>query len=470
MADVVAACLESPGSTYQSADQVKDAAQALSQTGICTLCVLRYLPLELGHAYSTCSATNTLQELGVTGEPAEAPCPACLGILNYELADQIVDAYAAQQFDAQDAAVGVELPRSVFVRHRAMQLFCADRGIGRADAAVDVKDAFKHMVAQRLAAACGVTMLGDSPMRIDVTLVHAESAAETRFLGADESKTAFLSALRDCDERTFRTHAACPPAAPQTPARLGPVSLRRASLLIGGRYLKLERNVSQTPFIIEGRRVTEHSVSELIGAPLQKLTRCDSCNLVGSGREDADVRMLGAGRPFYIECINPRVTRVTPAQLRAVEESLGASPVRARLLQTIRPQDTAVIKQGEESKTKLYCALVWLAAPLDAQRLEEINQQGALVLQQKTPVRVLHRRAPLTRAKRVLRLELVHLEGRFYKLRVEAEAGTYIKEFVHGDLGRTVPSLAQMAGVPADILELDVENVSLDFPPPLPSS
>ncbi|KAJ2353498.1 putative tRNA pseudouridine synthase Pus10, partial [Coemansia sp. RSA 2611] len=122
------------------------------------------------------------------------------------------------------------------------------------------------------------------------------------------------------------------------------------------------------------------------------------------------------------------------------------------------------------SKTKLYCALVWLAAPLDAQRLEEINQQGALVLQQKTPVRVLHRRAPLTRAKRVLRLELVHLEGRFYKLRVEAEAGTYIKEFVHGDLGRTVPSLAQMAGVPADILELDVENVSLDFPPPLPSS
>ncbi|KAJ2329443.1 putative tRNA pseudouridine synthase Pus10, partial [Coemansia sp. RSA 2673] len=48
-----------------------------------------------------------------------------------------------------------------------------------------------------------------------------------------------------------------------------------------------------------------------------------------------------------------------------------------------------------------------------------------------------------------------------------SEAGTYIKEFVHGDLGRTVPSLADMAGVTADIIELDVENVSLDFPPTL---
>ncbi|KAJ2635960.1 hypothetical protein IW137_004084, partial [Coemansia sp. RSA 1287] len=89
-----------------------------------------------------------------------------------------------------------------------------------------------------------------------------------------------------------------------------------------------------------------------------------------------------------------------------------------------------------------------------------------IVLEQKTPVRVLHRRAPLTRPRKLLALAIEHIEGRFYRVRIESEAGTYIKEFVHGDLGRTVPSLAGLADSPADIFELDVECVSLDFPPP----
>lgn len=44
-----------------------------------------------------------------------------------------------------------------------------------------------------------------------------------------------------------------------------------------------------------------------------------------------------------------------------------------------------------------------------------------------------------------------------------------MKEFVHGDFGRTVPSLGTLLDTNADILELDVEvmlliyNIYLDF-------
>lgn len=38
-------------------------------------------------------------------------------------------------------------------------------------------------------------------------------------------------------------------------------------------------------------------------------------------------------------------------------------------------------------------------------------------------------------------------------------SGTYIKEFVHGDLGRTVPSVGSLLNCRADILQLDVTNV-----------
>lgn len=43
----------------------------------------------------------------------------------------------------------------------------------------------------------------------------------------------------------------------------------------------------------------------------------------------------------------------------------------------------------------------------------------------------------------------------------------YIKEFIHGDMNRTRPNFGEMCESVADILELDVERVSLDFPPPL---
>jgi len=55
------------------------------------------------------------------------------------------------------------------------------------------------------------------------------------------------------------------------------------------------------------------------------------------------------------------------------------------------------------------------------------------------------------------------LSEHFFELHVLASAGTYIKEFVHGDLGRTVPNVGQLLGTEADILQLDVTNVYMEM-------
>ena len=54
-------------------------------------------------------------------------------------------------------------------------------------------------------------------------------------------------------------------------------------------------------------------------------------------------------------------------------------------------------------------------------------------------------------------------DARFALLRVRCEAGTYVKEFVHGDFGRTRPSLGELLGCEADILQLDVTRVDMAF-------
>ena len=45
------------------------------------------------------------------------------------------------------------------------------------------------------------------------------------------------------------------------------------------------------------------------------------------------------------------------------------------------------------------------------------------------------------------------------------QAGTYIKEFVHSDEGRTQPHLARLLGLStsAAILQLDVNQIHIDF-------
>ena len=87
-----------------------------------------------------------------------------------------------------------------------------------------------------------------------------------------------------------------------------------------------------------------------------------------------------------------------------------------------------------------------------------------LIIQQTTPIRVLHRRTLAVREKVVHRLRARYINQHYMHVCLLASAGTYIKEFVHGDLGRTVPSIGSLLESEADILQLDVTNVydSLD--------
>ena len=58
------------------------------------------------------------------------------------------------------------------------------------------------------------------------------------------------------------------------------------------------------------------SVQELVGDEIKKeIFAADEIFLHGSGREDIDVRMLGHGRPFILEFINPKKSISCHSQL-----------------------------------------------------------------------------------------------------------------------------------------------------------
>ena len=113
-------------------------------------------------------------------------------------------------------------------------------------------------------------------------------------------------------------------------------------------------------------------------------------------------------------------------------------------------------------------------------KIKSLSETPNIELAQKTPVRVLHRRANAERTRNIYWMkfngfveekasEVSDKNDRIlFKLELCTQAGTYVKEFVHGDFGRTTPNLSTIVGCDdVDILALDVKNIVMDWPPRL---
>lgn len=72
--------------------------------------------------------------------------------------------------------------------------------------------------------------------------------------------------------------------------------------------------------------------------------------------------------------------------------------------------ELANIKSGEEHKKKNYRALCLLKVPTTPEIIHKLNIPNGFSVQQKTPLRVLHRRPLLTRPRQIF-----HVKGQVFK-------------------------------------------------------
>ena len=78
---------------------------------------------------------------------------------------------------------------------------------------------------------------------------------------------------------------------------------------------------------------------------------------------------------------------------------------------------------------------------------------------ERTRQRVVHRRADVERERRVELVETELVGPRLLRIQVRCAHGTYVKEWISGDGGRTVPSLADAIGVGCHCASLDVLDI-----------
>eukprot|EP00928_Gymnodinium_smaydae_P079903 TRINITY_DN63734_c0_g1_i1.p1 TRINITY_DN63734_c0_g1~~TRINITY_DN63734_c0_g1_i1.p1 ORF type:complete len:562 (-),score=91.02 TRINITY_DN63734_c0_g1_i1:42-1655(-) len=241
-------------------------------------------------------------------------------------------------------------------------------------------------------------------------------------------------------------------------------AVARTSLFISGRYTKLSRRLSQSPWIIDGTRMGDGSVEEHITGPAARFLSASvsACKFHAEGREDMDVRMLGAGRPFVIEVRESTAIKAAAftGGLEAAIKDASSGLVTVTGLERCLPSAMAALQRDAEEHRKTYVCVCWSRRALSADDIAKLDKVKDLELQQKSPLRVAHRRGQNIRPRTVYWLRGELLNPHYFILRLSAQAGTYIKEFVHGDLGRTRPSVGNLLGdTAAEILQLDVEGL-----------
>ncbi|KAH8584425.1 pseudouridylate synthase [Cryptosporidium sp. chipmunk genotype I] len=250
------------------------------------------------------------------------------------------------------------------------------------------------------------------------------------------------------------------------------------------------------------------SIEEILSNSLKELIHFGKFTFSSSGREDVDVRMLGkyastvfdrdlnlnksqyddqnrndrlstqfrnekvkipTGRPFAIEIGNilnhhylfyPRNVQVVNLEpcskyyskenfIQLLKDTIVQKSNSRLEISVLNFSDfNSVQKMNREvnDKQKSYRCICYISTSINLNEYHKIseNLKFPIILNQRTPVRVLHRRPNIDRDRQIYDLMISPINENYFILDLLAQAGTYIKEFVNGDLGRTSPSLGDL--------------------------
>ncbi len=254
--------------------------------------------------------------------------------------------------------------------------------------------------------------------------------------------------------------------------RFADVAMDIAPIFIAGRYNKFSREIPQTIWpcrVCHGKgcdhchgkgKMYETSVQEIIGDVALEMTGGDEHFFHGMGREDIDARMLGDGRPFVLEISNPRVRNIDLDDLKKRSDNDLAAFIDLHYVQR-----EAVERYKGAAADKVYRVHVKADGKLNKQAVVDVALSFKDAdINQRTPRRVEHRRADLVRKRRIHWVRADAITDDSFDLELETDSGTYVKEFVSGDDGRSVPSFSERLGVQCIVETLDVLAINYHEP------
>ena len=261
------------------------------------------------------------------------------------------------------------------------------------------------------------------------------------------------------------------------------VKLECRSLYLYTRYCKFERGLPQTKWncrTCKGRGCEKcdntglqylESVQSLIADPLLDVFLADSHSTHSMGREDIDVRCLGNGRPTVIELKNPKKRFADLNKLTELVNKAASGRVEIKELRISNKSEVVRVKDAAADKSYHICFRLsniddegneFEIQLTDEEIISKISELNGAELNQRTPKRVSHRRADKIRKRKIIDLYEINVDDKIVEFKLRAQSGTYIKEMVTSDHGRTDPSVAKLLDLKCEVEWLDVLDIHSD--------
>ncbi|XP_032679813.1 putative tRNA pseudouridine synthase Pus10 [Odontomachus brunneus] len=498
-----------------STEEEKTAFHFLKSQGCCLRCCLRFIGYRMPDCYiKPFEFAKRIGYIKVEDNLCsdEAPCVACLGILQDKAQENVIikitDKVKNEDYDCTTFTCALTVPVSVKLREYILYAYIT-KETNICESAVNslkaklqnIKDTWKLFMTPQLEQTMRkrTDQLTPSPFLIEIFWIYDDdeiifekltkkhkndkNKRKRKGNGNEFSRKSIETLLSEITDEQLLQHFTISQIMPQTFVRVENILCSHSSIFVGGRYNKLSRELSQTPWFVNGEKKVETSVQDLLCNSIAEAVKAGSIKFLSSGREDVDVRNIYNGRPFAVELLNPRMTNITSELLTHLATNINQSTKQVQItsgLKILSRLDLQRLKEGEHVKTKFYRALCVCRSTSNClPQVENLNKLKNMKIIQRTPIRVLHRRPLASRTRIVYEMrtrwakpeeltKLLHTAAesadKFFVLDVKTQAGTYVKEFVHGDFGRTKPSLCDLLNVEVDIVALDVTGINLNWP------
>jgi tRNA pseudouridine synthase 10 len=170
--------------------------------------------------------------------------------------------------------------------------------------------------------------------------------------------------------------------------------------------------------------------------------------------------MLGSGRPFVVEVSEPKVRVPDLKRLAKRVKKDSRKKLEILDLELSTRKRAQALKDEASENVKDYEATIRTENDVSQEVLTGVGDGFRdLEISQRTPSRVAHRRSDLVRTKRILEMHLKKIGSNTVKGFFKVQGGTYVKELVSGDNGRTTPSVSETLGTVCECVELDVLEI-----------
>jgi len=220
-----------------------------------------------------------------------------------------------------------------------------------------------------------------------------------------------------------------------------------------GRYIKLGRNISQLRWVLKsGARKYPLSLEDVLDK-IRSCVNAEQLKIHAAGREDVDVRMLGSGRQFIVELKNLKNKDLSIEQLNKCVQ--GSAWILIDFSEVVEPRYVRELKL--KNVPKIYRILALSEKPLNNDVKSVIEREfTSREIMQRTPTRILRRKRDSLRVRKVYGIRVKVINEYIFEMLVKCDGGLYVKELVHGDFGRTKPSIAEVLDSRLRVLEVDV--------------